>query len=547
MQVEEIRRLNDAVRAKEHGLATQAAEIHRLNAVLLAKDETLGIQVEEVRHLNDAVGGYKQALAAQANEVQRLNEVLAAKDEDLERLSAEFRRVASDVTDQECALARATNLAQQSNSELVALRRTKWFRLRDALIGEPWSLRKMARVAYLLAAIAAPRTLRVMVGPQVARLRARWNMSDRSFDPERSESAAYAVRLPQRVAEYRVRVVHVLANFMTGGSSRLVVDLIENLGHLYEQHVLTSYIPSPPAYIGLDIAELRGPADDIGFEDYFSRTDPAFIHIHYWGDCDEPWYAKAIRAAEKLQIPIVENVNTPVAPYLSPSIKRYVYVSEYVRRTFGQPDPDHMTIHPGSDFSHFRRPRLDPLPDDSIGMVYRLESDKLNERAIEPFIRIVQRRPGTMVLIVGGGSLLPSFRNAVESAGVADRFEFTGYVSYESLPAYYRRLSLFIAPVWKESFGQVSLFAMNMRIPVIGYDVGAIGEIVDDPELLAPPADAEGLATIAIRLLDSRGLRRNIGARQRARAQARFSLEAMNAAYSKLYGEMARLDTRASG
>ncbi len=33
--------------------------------------------------------------------------------------------------------------------------------------------------------------------------------------------------------------------FMTGGSSRLVVDLFEHLGHRYDQEVITSFIPTP--------------------------------------------------------------------------------------------------------------------------------------------------------------------------------------------------------------------------------------------------------------------------------------------------------------
>ncbi|MGG2018651.1 glycosyltransferase, partial [Pseudomonas sp. S8] len=124
-------------------------------------------------------------------------------------------------------------------------------------------------------------------------------------------------------------------------------------------------------------------------------------------------------------------------------------------------------------------------------MVYRLETDKLNADSITPFIKAVQKRPQTRVLIVGGGSLMETFKEAVNSAGVSDNFEFTGYVAYSQLPDLYRRMKLFVAPVWKESFGQVSPFAMRMHVPVVGYDIGAIGEIVDDSSLLAPYGDAD--------------------------------------------------------
>ncbi|MFZ3045450.1 MAG: glycosyltransferase, partial [Desulfatirhabdiaceae bacterium] len=45
----------------------------------------------------------------------------------------------------------------------------------------------------------------------------------------------------------RPKVIHAIANFLTGGSSRLVVDLVEHLGHIYDQEVMSFFIPSPLA------------------------------------------------------------------------------------------------------------------------------------------------------------------------------------------------------------------------------------------------------------------------------------------------------------
>jgi glycosyltransferase involved in cell wall biosynthesis len=100
---------------------------------------------------------------------------------------------------------------------------------------------------------------------------------------------------------------------------------------------------------------------------------------------------------------------------------------------------------------------------------------------------------------------------------------------------YYRRMSVFVAPVHRESFGQVSVFAMAMAIPVVGYDVGALAEIVGDPELLAPARDAERLADIIASLLDDRERRQRIGAANRRRAEERFSVHAMIESFAGLY------------
>jgi glycosyltransferase involved in cell wall biosynthesis len=168
-------------------------------------------------------------------------------------------------------------------------------------------------------------------------------------------------------------------------------------------------------------------------------------------------------------------------------------------------------------------------------MVYRLEPDKLNAEGIEPLIVAALLDPRLRFLVVGGGTFLEEYRARVRAAGVEERFEFTGYVPYESLPAHYRDLAIFVAPVWKESFGQVSSFAMNMGIPVVGYDVGGLGEIVNDPTLLAPPGESATLGRIIVGLSQDRARRRVVGKRNRRRAQELFTVQAMVAAYDRLY------------
>ncbi len=519
-------------------IATLRAVLGERDAALAAKDGELQASQALIREGDAALVANGKALAELANDRYRLATAL-------EEQVAQCRQIEADLEDARQSTTSARAAILQAHTDMVLLRRTKWFRLRHAMITKPRTWRTYVRIAYLIFALVTPAIVKLRVGPFFYKLKQRFLAFGRAGLPGGQPSNAYEVCQPRSLAARRPLIVHVIANFMTGGSSRLVIDLMEHLGGQFEQSVVTSFIPDPPVYTGIQITEYRHPEDETVFVEHFQRLRPAFIHMHYWGDCDEPWYAKAMIAAERLGVPVIENVNTPVTPYLSPVIEHYVYVSDYVRRTFGQGEANHLTIYPGSDFSHFDASVLDPCPDHCVGMVYRLESDKLNELAIEPFIRIVQKRPRTMVLIVGGGSLLVPFQDAVARAGLTMNFEFTGYVAYEALPALYRRMSVFVAPVWKESFGQVSAFAMNMRVPVIGYDIGAIREIVGDLALVAEPADADHLSDIAVRLLDSPALRQQISDAQQARAKAHFSLPAMIAAYSSLYQDMKHSPTEA--
>ena len=350
---------------------------------------------------------------------------------------------------------------------------------------------------------------------------------------------AYRVKTPAPVTSNRPRVLHAIANFMIGGSSRLVVDLIEHLGGSYEQKVLAGYIPEPPAYLNLSIVEIRDDNSPVAVRRLIDEFQPDIVHVHYWGDTDEQWYRQVFEVASAAACVVVQNINTPVQPFPA-RFAQNVFVSEYVQRDFGNHNPGRV-IYPGSDFSLFANPAFGDQAEDCVAMVYRLEPDKLNQAAIEPFIKIVQQRPATKALIVGGGSLLETFKRRCAEEGVASSFEFTGYVPYTALPELYRRMSLFIAPVWQESFGQVTPFAMNMGIPVIGYAVGAIDEIIQDETLVAAPGDAQALADIAIAVLDDRPRRSLIGRRNHARAEQLFEVHAMVDAYRTLYAQVLKM------
>lgn len=362
----------------------------------------------------------------------------------------------------------------------------------------------------------------------------------------------YVVRRLHAPTAPRSRVLHVIANFHLGGSSRLVVDLVEHLGGDYEQEVVSYDLPPSPAYVGLRLTRV-GLQDAGHVARFLESRKPTLIHVHYLvrmdtrtdrhGSYDDRvwrWYHSFFSAAERLGIPVIENINIPTEPYVSDAVHSYAHVSDYVRQRFGRLDGRHLAIHPGSDMGMFRRPPGAAPAGDCVGMVYRLEGDKLDENAIQPFIEIVRRRPTTRALIVGGGRFLDQYRAEVARAGLSDSFTFTGYVPYDALPGLLARMSVFVAPVHTESFGQVSPFAMGLELPVVGYDVGALGEILGDSSLLVPAGDVGRLADIAIDLLDDPERRRRVGAANRERAERMFSVEAMVAAYRALYDEVSR-------
>jgi glycosyltransferase involved in cell wall biosynthesis len=355
---------------------------------------------------------------------------------------------------------------------------------------------------------------------------------------------AYRVSQLRSSRGRRPRVLHAVANFYTGGSARLVVDLVEHLDG-FDHVTIVRANPPQPHYVGLELHAVPEIKNSRAALALLRRIRPDLMHVHYlghhgdsYGQGDWEWYDPLFAVAAEYGCPIVENVNIPVAPLFSDAVRRYVFVSDYVRMIFGREEDPTATIYPGSNLKLFSRPAGSPPPDGCVGMVYRLERDKLDETAIDVFIDVLRRRPEAKALIVGGGRFLEPYRARVDEAGLADAFTFTAYVAYEDLPRLYEQMAIFIAPPHSESFGHVVPLAMSMEIPVVGYAVGALPEILGDDDVLAPAGDVDALAAKAVELLDDRARRLRIGAANRKRAQKLFSLERMIEHYGTLYEEV---------
>ncbi len=357
-----------------------------------------------------------------------------------------------------------------------------------------------------------------------------------------SPPVIYRIEQRQRTAlASRPRILHAIANVWVGGSTQLVVDLHNYLGHRFEMRVVTSALPHHGYHKGMSIDVVPAGGHRHLVREILNQFRPHILHVHYWGSVDESWYRTIFESASQSGIPIVQNINTPVAPFNGVLIDHNVFVSRSVLDQFGSAVPASV-IHPGIELDHFVPPAvIDPAALNAVGMIYRLEQDKLDPDAIELFVAIAKRRPRTRVIIIGDGSLFGHFRARIEQEGLLRQFECTGYVPYEDLPGQLARFRTFVAPVRQESFGQVIPFAMAGGLAVAGYNVGAIPEILGGTETLGRTVDET--ASIVTALLDAPPRIAALGERNRTIALERFSVEDMAVRYFHLFRGLSPCET----
>jgi phosphatidylinositol alpha-mannosyltransferase len=157
----------------------------------------------------------------------------------------------------------------------------------------------------------------------------------------------------------------------------------------------------------------------------------------------------------------------------------------------------------------------------NILFVSRLEKRKGLNYLLEAFKQVKREIPNSRLIIVGPGTRLRrKYEREVRRSHLEDVI-FTGLISYEELPRYYKTADVFCAPaICRESFGIILLEAMATGKPVVASNIEGYASVLTHnvDGLLVPPADKDMLARALISLLTDESLRREMGARGRAKA-----------------------------
>jgi phosphatidylinositol alpha-mannosyltransferase len=190
--------------------------------------------------------------------------------------------------------------------------------------------------------------------------------------------------------------------------------------------------------------------------------------------------------------------------------------------------PGYYNIIPnGVDVERFSSPypRLGDYDDGMVNILFvgRLEKRKGLRYLLRAFAQLKARLPATRLIVVGAydEGQRRGYERWVSESGLDD-VVFAGYASLDDLPRYHASSHIFCAPnTGNESQGIILLEAMAAGLPVVASNIEGFAAVLTEgvEGTLVRPKDSESLAEALHRLAVDEGLRREMGARGRERAQ----------------------------
>ncbi len=170
----------------------------------------------------------------------------------------------------------------------------------------------------------------------------------------------------------------------------------------------------------------------------------------------------------------------------------------------------HINIIPfGIDLSVFNTVDK-PSKINYIGIVKTLEPNYGIEYLIRAYAQIRKIRPSFehKLLIVGGGSQLLNLKQLAKNLYLDEFIEFTGYINYNEVHNYHKKLLIGIYPSFKESFGVAIAETMACGGAVVASNVDGIKEIVEMNKtgFLFEPKDIDAIAKYVLKLVDDKNL-----------------------------------------
>src|SRR5581483_1533976 len=168
-----------------------------------------------------------------------------------------------------------------------------------------------------------------------------------------------------------------------------------------------------------------------------------------------------------------------------------------------------------------------------VTTVGRLTAIKQHSLFLDVAHRIAGVHPHAIFLIAGDGELRSDLEAQAERLGLSSRVRFLGW--RRDLTTLYGATDVFLLTSRNEGTPVALIEAMAAGVAGVATDVGGVRDVLDDPDLVRPFGDAEGLAESVLRLLRDPERRAAAADSGRRASLARFHFRRLRDDIAALY------------
>jgi len=174
-----------------------------------------------------------------------------------------------------------------------------------------------------------------------------------------------------------------------------------------------------------------------------------------------------------------------------------------------------------------------------IGTSGRIEKVKRYDLLLQGYAKVYTVFPESRLMIAGEGSLRRQLEALAHDLGIGDAVIWTGF--RKDIPRLLAAMDIYVMSSMNEGLSLSILEAMAAGKPVVITDVGGARELVKDHEtgLLIPPGSAEEIAVALLTLLEEPAKTLELARKGREYVVREFGQQRMMESYGRLYRTLA--------
>jgi glycosyltransferase involved in cell wall biosynthesis len=154
-----------------------------------------------------------------------------------------------------------------------------------------------------------------------------------------------------------------------------------------------------------------------------------------------------------------------------------------------------------------------------VGMIACFKPQKSPVDFVDVAAEVLKQTPRVHFVMAGDGELRPQVEARIRQHGIEGKITLLGWKTESEMPELYRNLDIVVLTSLWEGLPCVFSEAMAGELPIVATNVDGAREAIIHEEngYLHDPHDIQGMAQSVLKLVESKDLRRKMGARGKSR------------------------------